>query len=52
MKLNHSTKHLNRKERALRECQEKACVQRGRMEAEIGCSRVDLNQGEGEREFQ
>lgn len=44
-------KRLERKERALKEREEKVRAQRGRMEAEIGRSRVDLNQEEGEREF-
>lgn len=45
-------KRLERKERALKEREEKVRAQRGRMEAEIGRSRVDLNQEEGEQEFQ
>ena len=44
-------KRLDRKERALKEREDKVREQRGRMEAEIGRSRVDLNQEEGERVF-
>lgn len=42
---------LERKQRAIKEREEKVRVERGRVEAEIGRSRVDLNKEEGEREF-
>jgi len=40
-----------RKQRAVKEREDKVRVERGRLEAEIGRSRMGLNKEEGEREF-
>lgn len=44
-------KRKERKERAVKEREDKVKAERGRLEAEIGRSRMGLNKEEGEREF-
>jgi len=44
-------KRQDRKDRAVREREEKIKAERGRVEADIGRSRQGINKEEGEREF-